>query len=185
MNDDASADVPEYLEPRAKVNGPVQLVQPDPAWPTQFAELAARIRTALGPRAISVAHVGSTSVPGLLGKPVIDILLVVPDSADESAYVPALDRVGWTLHIREPGWHEHRLLKRLDPRAQLHVFGDGCPEIDRMVGFRDWLRTHPDDLAAYARLKQDLAAQTWAYVQDYADAKSDFVEEILSRSPAD
>ncbi len=167
------------------MNGPIHLAQPDPAWPTQFAELAAGIRTALGATAISVDHVGSTSVPGLPAKPVIDILLVVPDSADESAYVRALDRIGWTLSIREPGWHEHRLLKREDPKAQIHVFSDGCPEIERLLRFRDWLATHPDDLAAYAQLKQDLAAQTWAYVQDYADAKSDFVEQILSRASTD
>src|SRR5215831_13086698 len=91
------------------LNGPIALAESNPEWPEQFECQARRIEAALGGCALQIEHVGSTSVPGLAAKPVIDILLVVADSADEPSYVPALEAVGFVLRIREPGWHEHRL----------------------------------------------------------------------------
>jgi GrpB-like predicted nucleotidyltransferase (UPF0157 family) len=154
----------------------------DPAWPATFDLQAARIRTALGPVATAVEHVGSTSVPGLAAKPIIDINLLAVDSADEPAYVPALEALGYVLHIREPGWHEHRLLRLDDPRVNLHVFTTGSTEHTRMIMFRDRLRTDPESLELYLTTKQRLAAQHWERVQDYADEKSSVVEQILSDS---
>jgi GrpB-like predicted nucleotidyltransferase (UPF0157 family) len=172
----------EYLIPPTRVDGSIVLVPYDPAWASTFADLAAAIRTALGPVASAVEHVGSTSVPGLSAKPIIDINLLVADSADEPAYVPALEALGYVLHLREPGWHEHRLLRLDDPRVNLHVFSTGSPEHDRMIIFRDRLRSDPQALELYLATKQRLAGQHWEQVQDYADQKSSVVEQILSDS---
>jgi GrpB-like predicted nucleotidyltransferase (UPF0157 family) len=161
--------------------GPVVLADADPAWPQQFAREAARIRGAVGDRVLAVEHVGSTSVPGLAAKPIIDILLVVQSSADEAAWLPPLEHAGYVLRVREPGWYEHRLLKGPDTNVNLHVLS-ACPEIDRMLRFRDRLRTSDDDRALYERTKRELAARTWRYVQDYADAKAEVVKDILSRA---
>jgi GrpB-like predicted nucleotidyltransferase (UPF0157 family) len=170
------------IGPPVVLNGPITLVDHDPAWAERFVREAARIRGALGARARSVEHVGSTSVPGLAAKPVIDVLLVVTDSADEPSYVPALEAAGYVLRIREPGWHEHRMFKGLEFAVNLHVFSVGSAEIDRMLLLRDWLRQHPDDRELYERVKRDLAGRTWKYGQDYADAKGPVVEEIIARA---
>ena len=164
------------------LNGTIDLRPYDPHWPAMYATLADRIRAALGPRILLLEHVGSTSVPGLSAKPVIDIVLAVAESADESAYVPALEGLGFVLKIREPGWFEHRLLKSSAAEINLHVFSDGCEAIGRLLAFRDWLRTHDDDRKLYERTKQALAARTWKYMQNYADAKSEIVSEILERA---
>lgn len=172
----------EYLVPPTRVDGSIVLAPYDPAWPAGFEVQAARIRTALGPVATDVEHVGSTSVPGLAAKPIIDINLLVVDSADESAYVPGLDELGYVLHLREPGWHEHRLLRLEDPRVNLHAFTTGSAEHARMITLRDRLRTDPEALELYLTTKQRLASRHWERVQDYADAKSSVVEQILARA---
>ena len=154
----------------------------DPEWPARFERERAAIVDALGAVAVQVEHTGSTSVPGLAAKPKIDITLAVPDSADEHAYVPALEAAGYRFVMREPDWFEHRLLARDAPAVNLHVFSVGCSEIDQMTGFRDWLRTHADDRALYERVKRELAERDWAIVQDYADAKTDIVIEIKRRA---
>src|SRR6185503_18116005 len=106
-------------------NAPVTLVDYDPTWPALFDREAARIRGALGATVVRLEHTGSTSVPGLAAKPVIDITLIVPDSADEPAYVPALEAAGYVMRIREPDWHEHRVFKGPDTDVNLHVFSSG------------------------------------------------------------
>jgi GrpB-like predicted nucleotidyltransferase (UPF0157 family) len=169
---------------RVPHNAPVTLAEPDPAWPAMFAQEHARISAALGGRALILEHVGSTSVPGLPAKPIIDILLVVPDSSDEPAYVPDLEAAGYVLRLREPDWHQHRLFKGPEIPINLHVFSPGSSEIPRMLGFRDHLRAHPDARDRYARTKRVLAAQTWTHVQHYADAKSEVVESILAEAGA-
>jgi GrpB-like predicted nucleotidyltransferase (UPF0157 family) len=163
-------------------NAPVTLAEYDPEWPALFEREARRIRAALGETVVQLEHTGSTSVPGLAAKPVIDIALIVPDSADESAYVPQLEAEGYVLRIREPDWHQHRLLKGPDTDANLHVFSVGSVELQRMIGFRDWLRTHDEDRDLYERTKRELAARTWRHVQHYADAKTGVVEEIIARA---
>lgn len=175
----------EFVQPRTQHNATIHLAEPDPTWPEQYAEQAAKIRATLHARAVVVEHTGSTSVPGLPAKPVLDILLLVVDPTDEAAYVPDLERAGFVLHLREPGWHEHRLLRGTDPAVNLHVFAVGSPEAERMLLFRDRLRDHPDELDRYARAKRELAAREWAVVQDYADAKSEVVEAIIARARAD
>jgi GrpB-like predicted nucleotidyltransferase (UPF0157 family) len=162
----------------------IVLADYDPSWPLLFEREAQRIRRILGDRVVQLEHVGSTSVPGLAAKPRIDILLVVPDSSDEASYVSALVAEGYVLRIREPSWYEHRVLKGPDTDINLHVFSRECVEIDRMLRFRDRLRTHDDERALYERTKRELAAREWKYVQHYADAKSEIVESILSRAGA-
>ena len=166
----------------APLTAPIVLVDYDPAWPALYAREEARIRGALGDRVLRIEHTGSTSVPGLAAKPVIDITLVVPDSSDEPAYLPEMEAAGYRLWIREPDWFEHRVFKGPDTNINLHTFSPGCQEIERMVGFRDWLRTHADDRELYERTKRDLSTRTWAYVQNYADAKTEVVEAIAARA---
>lgn len=167
----------------------VVLADYDPAWPSWFDEEEEKIRERLGERARQVEHVGSTSVPGLAAKPVIDIALTVANSSDEPLYVPALERAGYELQIREPDWHAHRVfVTRLDRGhvrdVNLHVFTEGCLEPVRNVVFRDWLRTHDDDRELYEQTKRELAQRNWKYVQNYADAKTDVVLSILARAAA-
>lgn len=166
------------------VSGRIQLVDYDPAWPQLFAREVDRVRAVLGERALRIEHVGSTSVPGLAAKPIIDMLLVVLDSADEPAYVPALEHAGYVLRIREPDWYQHRLFKGPDTDINLHVFSAGCTEIARMLLFRDWLRTNAADRDVYERTKRELVQREWKYVQNYADAKSAVVADIIARAQA-
>jgi GrpB-like predicted nucleotidyltransferase (UPF0157 family) len=162
--------------------GRVELAPYDPEWPRLFEREADWIRGALGKRAIRIEHTGSTSVPGLAAKPIIDVTLVVEDTTDEEAYVPALEAAGYVLRMREPDWYEHRLFKGPDTNVNLHVFSEGCEEIERMVRFRDWLRSNDADRELYLRTKRELAASDWKFVQNYADAKSAVVQEILGRA---
>ncbi|HEY6468897.1 MAG TPA: GrpB family protein [Candidatus Dormibacteraeota bacterium] len=165
-----------------RVDGAIELRPSNPQWPEQYRLEAERVRSVLGVRALRVEHVGSTSVPGLVAKPIIDMLLVVTDSSDEADYVPLMEAAGYTLRIREPDWYEHRLFKGPLVNINLHVFPAGCPEISRMLGFRDHLRVNADDRELYQRTKQELAARHWRYVQEYADAKTEVVEAIIARA---
>lgn len=165
-------------------DAPIALAEHDPRWSELFEREAERIRSVLGSRALLLEHVGSTSVPGLCAKPIIDILLVVADSSDEPSYVPSLEAAGYTLRIREPDWFEHRMFKGPDTDMNLHVFSEGASEVERMLRFRDRLRVNEADRDRYARIKHDLARRTWRHVQDYADAKTAIVQEIMERSSA-
>lgn len=165
-----------------RLDAPVLLVDPDPAWPAVAAALVDDVAGVLGGRVLLLEHAGSTSVPGLAAKPVIDLVLAVRDPADEPSYVGPLKQLGYQLRVREPDWHEHRVLKLPEPAVNLHVFGIGCSEIDRMLAFRDHLRTDHDDRAVYERTKRGLARQSWEFVQQYADAKSGVVEQLVERA---
>ncbi len=166
------------------LEGNIVLVEYDPQWPLMFQREALRIRAALGVSAIRIEHAGSTSVPGLAAKPIIDIILEVADSSDESSYVPALEAAGYVLRIREPEWNQHRMFNGPDTSVNLHVYTSGCEEVARMLAFSDWLRIDDADRELYERTKRELAQQTWKYTQDYADAKSAVVAEIMTRALA-
>lgn len=163
-------------------NAPIIIVEYDPNWPNLFEREANRIRSVLGSKALQIEHVGSTSVPGLCAKPIIDILLVVKNSADEPSYVPALEEAGYSLQIREPEWFEHRLFKGPDTDINIHVFSEGASEVDRILRFRDWLRSNESDRNKYAQVKRRLAKNKWRHVQHYADAKTSIVQEIMERA---
>ena len=160
----------------------ILIVDYDSQWPELFRREADSIRAVLGNRALRIEHTGSTSVPGLAAKPIVDMLLVVADSADEDAYVPALEAAGYLLRIRETHWYEHRMFNRTDTGINLHVFSSGCREIDRILMFRDWLRNSAADRDLYARTKLALARKEWQDVQSYADAKTAVIEEIILRA---
>jgi GrpB-like predicted nucleotidyltransferase (UPF0157 family) len=166
------------------LTGPIELRDYDPSWPERYAEQAARMREVLGDRVVRVEHVGSTSVPGLAAKPIVDIALEVPDSTDEPAYVGDLETAGYVLRIREPEFFEHRFFRAPDGAVHVHVFSAGCPETDRMVRFRDWLRTSATDRELYLQTKRELAARDWKYMQQYADAKTGVIDEIMARTAA-
>jgi GrpB-like predicted nucleotidyltransferase (UPF0157 family) len=185
-------DVGSYDEELAKITiggaqpllKPIEIRDYNPDWPLAYAREEARIRSVLGDRVARIEHVGSTAVPDLPAKPVVDIALEVPDSAAEAAYVPELEAAGYVLRVREPDWFEHRLFKTPDTDVNLHVFTAHCDEVDRMVLFRDWLRTNAADRDLYATAKRELAARDWKYMQQYADAKTTVVNEIMSRAQA-
>jgi GrpB-like predicted nucleotidyltransferase (UPF0157 family) len=158
----------------------VNLVPHDLSWSALYTAEERRIRETLGDEARLVEHVGSTAVAGLAAKPIIDIVLAVTDSVAEAAYVPRLEIAGYTVKLREPDWYEHRLLTRAEPAVNLHVFGEGCEEIERMIVFRDRLRTSPADRERYSTLKTELATVEWPSIQDYANAKSDVVMAIIA-----
>jgi GrpB-like predicted nucleotidyltransferase (UPF0157 family) len=120
--------------------------------------------------------------PGTARFPWRDMVLAVTDSRDEASYVQPLEEKGYILRVREPAWYEHRLLKSPDVPGNLHVFSAGCEEIERMLLFRDWLRSHAEDRLLYEATKRKLAARTWKYTQNYADAKSAVIQEILARA---
>ena len=195
MEEDSSTDSPWANAPmtddqiiaatvgeRQPLNSTIYLAPYDPAWPSLFTRLAKQIHEALGDAILLLEHVGSTSVPGLSAKPIIDMVLAVADSSDEASYVKPLEEKGYTLRIREPDWYEHRLLEPPEVEGNLHVFSAGCEEIERMLLFRDWLRIHADDRLLYEETKRELAVRTWKYTQNYADAKAEVVQEILARA---
>ena len=191
MKDPKSEFVPTTEEQLRRVtigepnvlNSTIVIVDYDPSWPALYEVEATRIRGVLGDQVLRLEHVGSTSVFALAAKPIIDMILVVADTTDEATYIPVLESAGYVLRIREPDWYQHRLFKGPDTNINLHCFSDGCPEIERMLRFRDWLRSNDFDRLLYERTKRELAAKTWKYVQNYADAKTSVVEEILARVP--
>jgi GrpB-like predicted nucleotidyltransferase (UPF0157 family) len=179
----------EYLD-KLTVGGARRLTEPieireyDPEWPRLYEREEGRIRSVLGDRVARIEHAGSTSVPGLPAKPIVDIALEVPNSADEAAYVPDMEAAGYIVQIREPEWFEHRVFKGPDTNVNLHTFTAGCEEVDRMLLFRDHLRANAADRELYATAKRELATHDWKYVQQYADAKTAVVQEIAERARA-
>lgn len=158
----------------------IAIVAYDPEWPARYDELAADLRRALGPVALDIQHIGSTAVPGLPAKPVIDIDVAVADPTREDLYVPALEALGYELRVREPSWHQHRCLQLASPRVNLHVFGPDCPEAIRHRMFRDWLRGSAEDRQRYAQAKQGAASDTQDMTQ-YNQRKQDVVRDIYDR----
>ncbi|KAE8549903.1 hypothetical protein TMatcc_000953 [Talaromyces marneffei ATCC 18224] len=168
----------------------ISIVEPNPAWPQRFLDTKARIETELGSTAVAIFHAGSTSVPGLPAKDVIDIDLVVKDLMDEDSYVEPLERLGFIFLFREPDWHQHRFFVDEGDRPDaypinLHVFGPDCPEVERHRIFREWLSTTPEDLLLYATVKRECAGAAEAAgesMQQYTDRKDMVVREILNRA---
>jgi GrpB-like predicted nucleotidyltransferase (UPF0157 family) len=159
---------------------PVVLVPPDPAWAERFASIRADLLAALGPAAVRVDHIGSTSVPGLPAKPIVDVQISVPSVDDEGAYRGAVEGLGWVLWVREPG---HRMFR--DPpgspaTAHLHVCDAGGPWERRHLLFAAFLRAHPVHADSYLHHKDELRIRVGSRgMLAYADAKSSFVEAVL------
>ena len=156
----------------------------DPAWPGLFEEESARIEAALGDQVTRVEHVGSTAVPGLGAKPVVDIQVSVRSMVPRTAYTDALVKLGYRWAL-DPWTDEHEFFSRdvNGGRAfHVHVCGQGSEWEQRHVSFRDWLRDHPQDATAYERLKRDLAERHPRDPYTYTDEKSAFIREIEARA---
>jgi len=160
----------------------IVLIDYDPLWPEKFQKHAATLSRTLGSKALAIEHVGSTSVPGLAAKPIIDIIVVVEDSSDERTYMPALLTAGYVLRVREPDWHQHRMLRTPKGDVHVHVLSFGCIEVTRQLAFRDHLRTNVEDKLLYQATKRRLAQKDWPDMDAYALAKSDVVEQITARA---
>ncbi|HYH29314.1 MAG TPA: GrpB family protein [Pseudonocardia sp.] len=159
----------------------VTLVEYDPEWPARFRARAAEVRGILGDRARLVEHVGSTSVPGLAAKPVIDIVAGIDDPDDEAAFLPDLEAAGYALRVREP---QHRCLRAGDPHdpVNLHCYPPDHEETRKYLVFRDRLRASPADRARYEAVKRELAQREWRDMNYYAEAKGPVIREILARA---
>ena len=158
----------------------IKILDYDPKWPQKFETHARVIAGALGNSALRVEHIGSTSVPGLAAKPIIDILVVVADSADESAYLPQMEAAGYVLRVREPDWNEHRMFRTPEKDVHVHIYSDGCPEIQRNLAFRNRLRRNSDDRRRYEQTKRELGAKEWSDMNAYAEAKTEAIESTLA-----
>ena len=156
----------------------VVLADHDRRWARRFAARATELRRVLGERVSLVEHVGSTAVPGLAAKPVVDILAGIDDPDDEAAYLPDLEAAGYDLTVREP---QHRCLRAGDPGEpiNLHCYPPGHPEIRKLLLFRDHLRRHARDRRRYEAAKRELATRQWRDMDYYAAAKSPVIAEIL------
>jgi GrpB-like predicted nucleotidyltransferase (UPF0157 family) len=185
-HDSTRPDSDAWVEGYLQTASPIVVQEYDEGWPADFGRIATEVRGALGERVLELHHVGSTSVPGLPAKPFIDVDLVVADPADETSYVPVLESVGFVHRLREPWWHEHRLLRYDDPAANLHVFGPDCPEVVRHLMFREWLLAHPEERETYAAAKRAAAAEMNARPgggtgMDYNRHKEPVVRAIYDR----
>jgi len=157
----------------------VEICEYDPRWADKFQAHAGMIAQALGEVALMIEHIGSTSVPGLAAKAIIDVLVVVPDSANEAAYLPQLEAAGYVLRVREPEWHEHRMFRTREHDVHVHVYSAGCPEIQRNLIFRDRLRENVGDRRRYEQTKRELATRDWVDMNEYARAKTQVIESII------
>jgi GrpB-like predicted nucleotidyltransferase (UPF0157 family) len=157
----------------------IEIVDYQPDWPKQFEIHRQIIAAALGDSALRIEHIGSTSVPDLAAKPIIDILVVVQDSTAESTYLPQLEVAGYVLRVREPDWNEHRMFKTPEKNVHVHVYSAGCPEIERNLIFRNRLRQNIEDRRRYEQTKRELAAREWSDMNEYADAKTEVIESVI------
>jgi GrpB-like predicted nucleotidyltransferase (UPF0157 family) len=163
--------------------GQVTLSDYDPTWPAAYARHRARIEQALGDRVRLIEHIGSTAVPGLAAKPIIDVVVAVDDPDDEGAYLDDLVHAGYEVRVREP---EHRCLRFTEGEsANVHCYAPGSVEIRRYLALRDRLRAHPEERARYEATKRELAQREWKDVNYYAEAKGPIIRAILERAGCD
>lgn len=153
----------------------IRVVDYDPGWPARFTQHAERMRSALGAAALVIEHIGSTSVPGLAAEPIIDIALAVADVEATTTYEPALQAVGYSLRVREPG---HRMFQTPERDVHIHVYSPDSPFLERHLRFRDRLRLSAADRETYARVKRALATRHWPDMNAYADAKPEIIDRI-------
>lgn len=158
---------------------PIVVVDPDEQWPERYARVREQVTAALGSASLRVEHIGSTAVPGLAAKPIVDVLLTVRDVRDEGAYVPPMERAGFVLRVREP---EHRMFRTPARDLHVHVYEPDHAAVSAYPDLRDWLRVDADDRALYERTKRLLATRTWADMNEYADAKTDVITAVLRRA---
>ena len=158
---------------------PIVMIDYDLGWPARFETERTRVRQALGASAMRIEHIGSTAVPGLAAKPIIDLLVTIEDPDDGAAAEAALESVGHELRVREPG---HRMFRTPQRDVHVHIWRDTNPDVTRHLRFRDRLRQSPEDRQADEQLKRQLATRDWADMNEYAEAKGPLIEAILARA---
>jgi len=153
-----------------------ELHEYDERWPAVYAEHERRIRAELP--GVTIEHIGSTSVPGLAAKPIIDIVVAVDDITAEKDYLDALLSIGYVLRVREP---EHRLVRTPERDVHVHIYERGTPAVSEYLRLRDRLRTDPADRDLYENTKRELMSQSWSDMNEYAAAKTEVIAAIKSR----
>jgi GrpB-like predicted nucleotidyltransferase (UPF0157 family) len=164
--------------------GHIEIVEYDARWPLEFERHARIIAAAIGGAARRIEHIGSTSVPGLAAKSIVDILVVVEDAADESGYLGQMEAAGYVLRVREPDWHQHRMFRTPERDVHIHIYSEGCPEIERILTFRDRLRRNTADRVRYQQVKRRLATKEWTDMDAYAQAKTEVIEDVIAKAQA-
>jgi GrpB-like predicted nucleotidyltransferase (UPF0157 family) len=157
----------------------VRVVPYDRSWPERFEAERRRLRAALSGRAGRIEHFGSTAVPDLAAKPIVDILVEIDDIENDAEYRSSLEAAGYALRVLEP---QHRMYRTSARDVHVHIWPSGSDGVRRHLAFRDWLRSHPEDRQLYERTKQELAARPWRDMNYYAEAKTPVIEEIMSRA---
>lgn len=158
----------------------ITVVEYDSTWPEKFAEQQRIIKQAVGDVALAVEHIGSTAVPGLAAKPIIDILLVVEDPDKEELYLPQLLAIGYELRVREPDYYGHRMVRTLDKDVHIHIYPPSAPDVERYRLVRDELRQNEVLRDKYGSLKQKLASRDWEDMNAYSAAKTEVIDEIIA-----
>jgi GrpB-like predicted nucleotidyltransferase (UPF0157 family) len=165
------------------VGGPealrVGLHEYDERWPEIFEQHRRRITDALSPASVGIEHIGSTSVPGLAAKPIVDIVVAVADITAEEDYLDALLAAGYALRVREPG---HRMVRTPERDIHVHIYERGNAAIDEYLLLRNHLRSNAADRALYESTKRALMSRQWNDMNAYADAKTDVILEIKARA---
>ena len=158
----------------------LEIVDYTPLWHERFETERRRIGDALGPTALRIDHVGSTAVPGLAAKPIVDIMVTVDDPDDESSYREQFEQIGYVLRVREPG---HRMFRTRERHVHVHIWPAGSLDERRHLVFRDWLRSNAADRAEYERAKRSLVG-LYPDMNYYANAKTAVIESIMQRAEA-
>lgn len=160
---------------------PIEVVDPSPDWPGVFAEWRDRLAAALGGAPRRIEHIGSTAVPGLAAKPIVDVLVSVADVDDEAGYVRAIESLGLAFRVREPG---HRYFRAPGERrvVQVHVCEAGGEWERGHLLFRDYLRKHPAVASDYAQLKRVLADRFRDDRTGYTEGKTEFLMGVLAEA---
>lgn len=163
----------------------VRMVPHDPKWRQEFRQEAARISAATGSNVVRVHHMGSTAIPTIYAKPVIDILLVVQDLAALDEKQLEMEALGYEAR-GEYGIAGRRFFRRDDKHGdrthQVHAFEDGSPQIARHLAFRDYMIAHPETAQEYSDLKRELAAKHPEDIEAYMDGKDEFIQEVDKRA---
>ena len=157
----------------------LELHSHDEQWAGLYLDHRRRILNALAAASVGVEHIGSTSVPGLAAKPIIDIVVTVDDITAEEDYLDALLAAGYELRTREPG---HRLVRTPTRDVHVHIYQQGAPEVAEYLLLRDWLRSNADDRDLYESTKRSLLRSRWDDMNAYADAKTDVIRAITARA---
>ena len=166
----------------AVLGDPIEIAPYDPGWPERFREQAGRLRLALGSVALGIDHVGSTAVPGLPAKPVIDIDVSVRALEPPDSYEVSLTQLGFVLGAVDAEQRFYREPEGEPRRTHIHVCEAGGDYERRHLLFRDYLRTHPEVAAEYAAMKRELAEKYRRDRDAYTDAKGPFIREVERRA---